>query len=86
MPLTIDNLDKLTPAEDEAFWAAFESELMNDDGAAAKEHLAAGFPIYFRDADTPAGSALDFRRPERRRKIYACRTIRSRPYACHQSR
>jgi len=58
MTLTLDNLDKLTPAEDEAFWAAFETELAHDDAAAAKEHLAAGFPIYFREADTPAGLVI----------------------------
>ncbi len=55
MTLTGDTLNELTPAEDEAFWASFEAELEHDDGAVAKEHLAAGFPIYFRQADTPAG-------------------------------
>jgi hypothetical protein len=70
MTLTINNLDKLTPAEDEAFWVAFESELMHDDGAAAKEHLAAGFPIYFRDADTPAGLVIKEYPDGRRELVY----------------
>ncbi len=68
MTLTVDHLDKITPADDEAFWAAFEAELMNDDGAAAKEHLAAGFPIYFRDADTPAGLVIK-EYPDGRREL-----------------
>jgi hypothetical protein len=70
MTLAIYKLDKMTPAEDEAFWAAFESELMHDDGAAAKEHLAAGLPIYFREADTPAGLVVKDYPDGRRELVY----------------
>jgi hypothetical protein len=46
-------VDKMTPAEDEAFWVSFEAELAHDDGAEATRHLAAGNPIYFCEPDTP---------------------------------
>jgi hypothetical protein len=42
----------------DADWDEFERKLANDDGAAAKEHLAAGFPIYYREDDTPEGACL----------------------------
>ncbi|MDR5791673.1 hypothetical protein P9281_34570 [Caballeronia sp. LP003] len=42
----------------DADWDEFERQLANDDGAAAKEHLAAGFPIYYREDDTPEGACL----------------------------
>jgi hypothetical protein len=33
----------------------FESAMMNDDGLAAKQHLAAGRPIYYGDSRYPEG-------------------------------
>lgn len=33
----------------------FESAMMNDDGLAAKQHLAAGRPIYYGDTRYPEG-------------------------------
>jgi hypothetical protein len=32
-----------------------ERAIRHDDGAVAKAHLAAGFPVYFSDSATPAG-------------------------------
>ncbi|SAL42190.1 hypothetical protein AWB74_01711 [Caballeronia arvi] len=32
--------------------------LQTDDGRAAREHLAAGMPIYYRETDTPAGVCI----------------------------
>lgn len=32
--------------------------IAHDDGAAAKAHLAAGHPIYYREPDTPAGLCI----------------------------
>jgi len=58
MTLNIDALEKMTPAEEQAFWTAFEAELAHDDGAEAARHLAAGNPIYFRESDTPVGLVI----------------------------
>ena len=68
MTLTTGSLDRMTPPEDEAFWAAFEADLEHDDGEAAKEHLAAGFPIYFRESDTPKGLVIK-QHPDGRREL-----------------
>jgi hypothetical protein len=35
--------------KDERFWRRLERKLCSDDGRAAKEHLAAGRPIYYCD-------------------------------------
>ncbi|WP_337180299.1 hypothetical protein [Sphingopyxis granuli] len=35
-------------------WPMIEAALIHHDGAAAREHLAAGFPIYYSEVDTPA--------------------------------
>lgn len=43
-------LDELTPDEQ-----AFEDELMEDDGAAARAHLEAGRAIYYIEPTTPDG-------------------------------
>ena len=32
-----------------------ENAAINDDGAAARGHLEAGFPVYYSDPDTPNG-------------------------------
>lgn len=45
----IDALHLLNSADEDKFWRAFEKTLAFDDGAAAKEHLAAGRPITYRD-------------------------------------
>lgn len=50
------NMNFENPSDED--WDEFERELANDVGAAAKEHLAAGRPIYYREDDTPAGLCL----------------------------
>lgn len=40
----------------------------HDDGAAAKEHLQAGFPIYYAKDDTPAGLLIK-EHPNGRREL-----------------
>ena len=40
-------------ASEPDLWPMIEAALRNDDGAAAREHLAAGFPIYYSEAGTP---------------------------------
>ncbi|PRG06878.1 hypothetical protein C6Q17_24010 [Burkholderia contaminans] len=41
----------MTPEQDHSFWL----KLSSDDGAAAHDHLARGFPVYFQTPKTPAG-------------------------------
>ena len=36
-------------------WRAIEMASRDDDDGVAREHLSAGFPIYYSDAATPAG-------------------------------
>ncbi|MCB8877459.1 hypothetical protein [Acidisoma silvae] len=55
MQFSIENLDEMNDAEERSFWTEFGADMARDDGRAAKEHLAAGFPIYFREGDTPKG-------------------------------
>lgn len=38
---------------DDELAAILEDAALNDDGAAARSHLEAGFPIYYSDDDTP---------------------------------
>lgn len=63
-----DSLDHMTPEEERGFLAAFEADLTHDDGAAAKEHLAAGRAIYYCDDDTPVGLVIK-RYPDGRREL-----------------
>lgn len=45
-----------TPIDaDDELAKLIEDAARNDDGAAARDHLAAGHPIYYCEADTPAG-------------------------------
>jgi hypothetical protein len=39
----------------DALWRDLVAAALHDDGAAAQEHLEAGFPIYYREGDTPQG-------------------------------
>ncbi|WP_426990878.1 hypothetical protein ACKI2N_032140 [Cupriavidus sp. 30B13] len=48
--------------------AAFLDEIVHDDGAAAREHLANGNPIYVFMPDTPAG-AIEKRFPDGSRQF-----------------
>jgi hypothetical protein len=68
MILTVEPLNKMTPTEDEAFWASFEAELAHDDGAEAARHLAAGNPIYFCEPDTPENLVIK-EYPDGRREL-----------------
>lgn len=53
--LNIENLDLFTPEEEKEFWFVFETELANDDGAAAQEHLAAGRAVTYRSSHHNGG-------------------------------
>ena len=50
MDLPVEKLSSMTPEQERLFWEQFERELDNDTGEAAQEHLAAGYPIYYRDS------------------------------------
>ncbi len=62
---------------------AFEQALANDDGAAAKQHLAAGRAIYYRDPQQTDGIVRKY--PDGRRQIvridsnYAVAVVRELP-------
>ncbi|MBW8067789.1 MAG: hypothetical protein GJU73_10140 [Ferrovum sp.] len=47
----------------------FEAALANDDGQAAKEHLAAGRPIYYGDDRYPEGLIKEY--PDGHRQLIA---------------
>ncbi|WP_250532372.1 hypothetical protein [Caballeronia sp. ATUFL_F1_KS39] len=49
-------------------WDDFERALANDDGSAAREHLAAGRAIYYSESDTPTGTCVK-EYPDGRREI-----------------
>ncbi|WP_035178673.1 hypothetical protein [Acidocella facilis] len=53
---------------DEALWRDLLHAVQHDDGAAAKEHLQAGFPIYYAKDDTPPGLLIK-EHPNGRREL-----------------
>ncbi|HTH58982.1 MAG TPA: hypothetical protein VL689_02365 [Paraburkholderia sp.] len=42
----------MTPEQEETLWHQLSA---NDDGSAARDHLARGFPVYFHTTQTPPG-------------------------------
>lgn len=53
MELPIENLDRMSPEEERLFMERFDTMLAEEDDSAAREHLAAGQPIYYCEDDTP---------------------------------
>lgn len=55
-------MSTLAATQDETFFASreFESAMMNDDGLAARQHLAAGRPIYYGDNRYPEGIVKEY--------------------------
>lgn len=53
---------------DDELAAILEDAALNDDGAAARSHLEAGSPIYYSEADTPAGAIIK-EYPDGRREL-----------------
>ena len=43
---------------DDALATTLENAARDDDGAIARGHLTAGFPIYYSEADTPVGAII----------------------------
>lgn len=52
----------------EQIWRDLIHGVLHDDGAAAQEHLEAGFPIYYANDDTPAGLLIK-EHPDGRREL-----------------
>ncbi|OIQ80724.1 hypothetical protein GALL_375210 [mine drainage metagenome] len=61
------NTDPSAASEDFLLSPAFVSAITYDDGAAAKEHLAAGRPIYYGDDAFPGEVIKEY--PDGRRQI-----------------
>jgi hypothetical protein len=59
---------KKPAAPETDLWPVIEAALRREDGAAAREHLAAGFPIYYSEADTPADAVIK-EYPDGRREL-----------------
>lgn len=61
---------KAAPSIDlnDELWRDLLHAAQHDDGAAAKEHLQAGFPIYYAKDDTPAGLLIK-EHPNGRREL-----------------
>ncbi|UTW51914.1 hypothetical protein KFF05_00475 [bacterium SCSIO 12827] len=55
----------------EEIWKAIRRASKKDDDTAARERLAAGFPIYYSEDDTPAGLVIK-RHPCGRRELVRC--------------
>lgn len=67
--LGIENLGRMTPEEAEIFSEDFAKKLLadDDDGAAAKGHLAAGRAITYRDSEFPDDIMREW--PDGRREL-----------------
>lgn len=65
--LKFDQLENMNQLEAKTFYTVLESVLANDDGAAAKAHLAAGRPIYYCEDRYP--DAMVRKWPDGRREL-----------------
>ena len=68
MALVSPNCEEITEAQDAALWSVLSAEGGADVGQAARERLAAGLPIYFREPVTPAGQVIK-QYPDGRREL-----------------
>lgn len=68
LSLCIENVDQMTSEQEHGFWEQFATDLANDGGRAAREHLQAGFPIYIRTDETPK-NAVEKRFPDGHRQL-----------------
>ena len=57
----------ITANEDSLLSEEFEKSIIDDDGLAAQQHLAAGRPIYYGDADYPEGLVKKY--PDGRKQL-----------------
>jgi hypothetical protein len=54
----VDDVERMTSKQASDFWEIFAARLADDDGAAAREHLESGNPIYYCEPSTPDGTAV----------------------------
>ena len=60
-------------------WDDLIEGILNDDGAASREHLAAGLPIYYREFETPREAIIkEF--PDGRKVVVRVDMAGERPY------
>lgn len=67
MTLPIEKLSQMNPEQERQFWEQFEAKLDSDSGEAAKNHLAAGHPIYYGDSAYPNQVVKQY--PDGRREL-----------------
>jgi len=58
LALEIEKVDQMTSEQENEFWELFTARIAHDDGDAAREHLAAGRPIYYCEDSTPEGVSI----------------------------
>ncbi len=58
----------LAPTDPADLWSVIEAGLAQDGEFAVRDHLAAGFPVYYAESDTPAGLLIK-EHPDGRREL-----------------
>ena len=64
----MNKMNRLAPAEASDLWPVIEKGLANDGEFAVRDHLSAGFPVYYSESDTPAGLLVK-EHPDGRREL-----------------
>jgi hypothetical protein len=64
----MNEINRLEPADAPDLWPEIEIGLASDGEFAVREHLAAGFPVYYSEFDTPAGLLVK-EHPDGRREL-----------------
>lgn len=64
----MNEMARLAPADISDLWSVIEKGLARDGEFAVREHLAAGFPVYYSESDTPAGLLVK-EHPDGRREL-----------------
>jgi hypothetical protein len=64
----MNEMNRLAPVDASDLWLVIEKGLAKDGDFAVHEHLAAGFPVYYSESDTPAGLLVK-EHPDGRREL-----------------
>ena len=64
----MNKMAHLAPADPFDLWPVIEKGLARDGEFTVRDHLAAGFPVYYSEADTPAGLLVK-EHPDGRREL-----------------
>jgi len=65
--LEFEKVDSMSPAEERAFMRKFTKAIANDDGSAARDHLAAGRSICYCDSSVTDGMVREH--PDGRKEV-----------------